>query len=403
MRPDDQLRFNWQVFRRHPVRTGLMLLAVSIGVTSVILLTSLGEGARLFVENEFSSLGNRLLIVFPGRNETTGHGPPIFGTSPRDLTIDDALAFRRLPSVTKVAPVIAGTVSIARENRSRDVITMGTTPDFLEIRQLTVNKGNNLPETSDSLSSPVAILGAKVKRELFSNQHAVGEWVRIGDRRMRIGGIIEDAGQSIGLDMEDLVLIPIRTAEQLYNSPAVFRVMVELSATADDEKVKERMRDIIRDRHEGEDDITLVSQDSVLKAFDNILTSLTLAIGSIGAIGLFVAGILIMNISLISVSQRRQEIGLLKALGASSKQVRNLFLGDALMLVSFGSAVGIILAFSLVFFFRRVWSSFPMTPPLWAVPAVVVMALFSGLLFAWLPARRAAALDPVLALRGHQG
>ena len=130
MRPDDQLRFNWQVFRRHPVRTGLMLLAVSIGVTSVILLTSLGEGARLFVENEFSSLGNRLLIVFPGRNETTGHGPPIFGTSPRDLTIDDALAFRRLPSVTKVAPVIAGTVSIARENRSRDVITMGTTPRF---------------------------------------------------------------------------------------------------------------------------------------------------------------------------------------------------------------------------------------------------------------------------------
>ncbi len=336
MRPDDQLRFNWQVFRRHPVRTGLMLLAVSIGVTSVILLTSLGEGARLFVENEFSSLGNRLLIVFPGRNETTGHGPPIFGTSPRDLTIDDALAFRRLPSVSKVAPVIAGTVSIARENRSREVITMGTTADFLEIRQLAVSRGNNLPDTSDSLSSPVCVLGAKVKRELFGNQNALGEWVRIGDRRMRIAGIIEDAGQSIGLDMEDLVLIPIRTAEQLYNSPAVFRVMVELSPTADDEKVKERMRDIIRDRHEGEDDITLVSQDSVLKAFNNILTSLTLAIGSIGAIGLFVAGILIMNISLISVSQRRQEIGLLKALGASGKQVRNLFLGDALMLVSFG-------------------------------------------------------------------
>lgn len=380
-----------------------MLLAVSIGVTSVILLTSLGEGARLFVEAEFSSLGNRLLIVFPGRNETTGNGPPIFGTSPRDLTIDDALSFRRLPSVSKVAPVIAGTVSIARDNRSRDVITMGTTREFLDIRQLAVNKGSNLPDSADSLATPVSILGAKVKQELFGNQNAIGEWLRIGDRRMRVIGIIEDAGQSIGLDMEDLVLIPIRTAEQLYNSPAVFRVMVELSPAADDERVKERMRDIIRDRHEGEDDITLVSQDSVLKAFDNILTSLTLAIGSIGAIGLFVAGILIMNISLISVSQRRREIGLLKAIGASSRQVRNLFLGDALMLVSFGSAAGILLAFSVLLFFRQLWPAFPMTPPMWAIPAVIAMALASGLLFAWLPARRAAALDPVLALRGHQG
>lgn len=380
-----------------------MLLAVSIGVTSVILLTSLGEGARLFVEAEFSSLGNRLLIVFPGRNETTGNRPPVFGTSPRDLTIDDALSFRRLPSVSKVAPVIAGTVSIARDNRSRDVITMGTTREFLDIRQLAVNKGSNLPDSADSLATPVSILGAKVKQELFGNQNAIGEWLRIGDRRMRVIGIIEDAGQSIGLDMEDLVLIPIRTAEQLYNSPAVFRVMVELSPAADDERVKERMRDIIRDRHEGEDDITLVSQDSVLKAFDNILTSLTLAIGSIGAIGLFVAGILIMNISLISVSQRRREIGLLKAIGASSRQVRNLFLGDALMLVSFGSAAGIVLAFSVLLFFRQLWPAFPMTPPIWAIPAVIAMALASGLLFAWLPARRAAALDPVLALRGHQG
>lgn len=402
MRPDDQLRFNWQVFRRHPVRTGLMLLAVSIGVTSVILLTSLGEGARLFVEDEFSSLGNRLLIVFPGRNETTGHGPPIFGTSPRDLTIEDALAFKRLPSIQKVAPIIAGTMTVARETRSRDVITMGTTKALLEVRQLTVGRGQNLPDTSEDLASPVCVLGIKVKQELFGGQKAVGEWVRVGDRRMRVIGIIEDAGQSIGIDMEDLVLIPIRTAEQLYNSPAVFRVLMELTATADDEKVKERVRDIIRDRHEGEDDITLVSQDSVLKAFDNILKSLTLAIGSIGAIGLLVAGILIMNISLISVSQRRQEIGLLKAIGASSKQVRNLFLGDALMLVSFGSVAGIALAYTLLILFRRLWPVFPMTPPFWAIPAVVVMALIAGLLFAWLPARRAAALDPVLALRGQQ-
>ena len=402
MLPIDQLRFNWRIFKRHKLRTFLMLLAVSIGVAAVVLLTSLGEGAKRYIDAEFSSLGSNLLIVFPGRNETTGGRPPIFGTSPRDLTVADSIAVGRINAIQRVAPIIVGTTNVRVGSRSRDLITVGTTREFLEVRGMSVSRGKSLPDDARETASAVCVLGAKVERELFGNRNALGEWVRVGDRRMRVIGVIEEGGQSMGMDMADIVMVPVSTAEQLFNSPALFRLMLEHKASADVEKVKKRVLAVIRDRHEGEEDVTLVTQDSLLQAFNNILNTLTLAIGAIGAIGLLVAGVLIMNISLISVSQRRQEIGLLKAIGGSSRQVRNLFLGESLMLVSIGAFVGVVSALMLILLFRKLWPIFPMAPPSWAVPVAVALAVITGLLFSWLPAKRAAGLDPVLALRGQR-
>lgn len=398
----DQFHFNWRIFKRHRLRTFLMLLAVSIGVAAVVLLTSLGEGARRYVDAEFSSLGSNLVIIFPGRNETTGGHPPIFGTSPRDLTIEDSIALGHLSAVRRVAPIIVGTTNVSVGSLSRDLITVGTTREFLDVRDMSVTIGKTLPDDAREIASAVCVLGSKVKHELFGSRKAVGEWVRIGDRRMRVIGIIEEGGQSIGMDMADIVMVPVQTAVQLFNSPALFRLMLELQTTADVERVKRRVLAIIRERHEGEEDITLVTQDSLLQAFNNILSTLTLAIGAIGAIGLLVAGVLIMNISLISVSQRRQEIGLLKAIGGSSRQIRALFLGESLMMVGMGALAGVAVAIALVFFSRQLWPVFPMTPPSWAIPVAVILAMVTGVLFSWLPASRAARLDPVLALRGQQ-
>ncbi len=403
MRLTDQIHFNWQLFHGHRVRTVLMLVAVAIGVASVIMLTSLGEGARRYIDREFSSLGNRLLIVFPGRKETTGGGPPVYGTAPRDLTLEDALALGRVRDIRQIAPIIAGTALVARDSRDREVITIGTTRGFFEVRQLTVGAGAILPARADFEAMAICVLGAKLKNELFGNRSAVGEWVRIGDRRMRVIGVLGERGESLGLDMRDLVIIPVRTAEQLFNTQGLFRLMLELREGASETETQDHLRAVIRDRHEGEDDITIVSQDSIIAAFNNILTTLTLAIGAIAAISLLVAGILIMNISLISVTQRRQEIGLLKALGASGRQVRTLFLGESLLLVSLGSLLGIAFALLVVSLLATIWPDFPLAPPLWAIPAAVITALLSGLFFSWLPAKRAAALDPVLAMRGVVG
>lgn len=399
----DQIRFNWQIFVRHRVRTGLLLLAVGLGVASVILLTSLGEGARRYVNQEFSALGNQLLIIFPGRKETTGGSPPIYGTAPRDLTLEDAQALARIPSINAVAPVIAGTTSIAVESLSRESIVLGSTPEIFQVRQLKVSQGKILPERTRSEAMAVCVLGAKLKRELFGHGRAIGEWVRAGDRRLRVVGVLVERGESLGMDLSDMIIVPVRTAEQMFNTPGLFRVLIELAGNADLPRTEKRIKAIIRERHEGDEDITLVSQDAMLAAFDNILSTLTLAIAAIAAISLLVAGILIMNLSLISVSQRKCEIGLLKAIGASSAQVRQLFLGESLMLVTLGSLAGIIFAWSVVFIIGRIWPVFPMAPPWWSMPAAVGTALLAGLVFSWMPARRAAALDPVLALRGQVG
>jgi putative ABC transport system permease protein len=402
MRLFDQLVFNRQLFMRHRVRTVLLLLAVSIGVASVILLTSLGEGARGYVDREFSALGNRILIVLPGRKETTGGGPPIYGASPRDLTLEDANALGRIPGVLAVAPIIAGTTTIAHSNRSREVITLGSTDAFFTVRQLNVGMGRLLSARARTEPLAVCVLGVKVKRELFGSRRALGQWVRVGDRRMRVIGVLEERGESLGLDMRDMLVIPVRTAEQLFDSPGLFRILLDIAPSADSDKIQEQTLRVIRKRHDGEEDVTVISQDSMLAAFDNILATLTMAIAAISSISLLVAGILIMNISLISVSQRRKEIGLLKAIGASSRQIKQLFIGESLLLISMGSALGISVAFALIFVFAGLWPSFPLQPPTWAVPAALLVAFGTGLVFSIMPAKRAAALDPVLALRGLQ-
>jgi len=245
------------------------------------------------------------------------------------------------------------------------------------------------------------VLGLKLKQELFGNRRAVGDWVRLGDRRMRVIGVLADAGESLGIDLGEVVIIPVTTAEQIFDTQAMFRVFIELQPSADEQKVRRRILQLVKDLHDGEDDVTIVSQDSVLAAFNNILTALTLVIAAIAAISLVVAGILIMNISLISVSQRRAEIGLLKAIGASGPHIRQLFLSESMMLVFMGSVFGTLFAYGVVYLFRQLWPDFPLFPPHWAAPAAIATAMISGLVFSWLPARRAAELDPVLAMRGN--
>jgi len=399
MRLTDQLQFNTQVFWRHRLRSGLVLLAVAIGVAAVVLLTGLGEGARRYVDREFAALGNKLLIVLPGKKETTGGAPPIFGTTPRDLTLEDANSFRRIATVKAVAPVIAGNAIAAVENRSREVIVLGSTSDLFPVRQLTVSQGVALPPATRTQRMPVIVLGSKLKRELFGPRNPIGEWMRLGDRRFRVIGVLSERGESLGLDLRDMAVIPVRSAEQLFNAPGLFRVLMELKEDASVSYTKENILALIRERHDGEEDVTLITQDSVMSAFDRIITVLTLVVGAIGSISLVVAGILIMNVSLVSVSQRRQEIGLLKALGASAGDIRNLFLGEALMLVVVGSALGLLVAQGLLALARTLYPTLPLAAPWWAMLAAVGVAGVCGLVFSWMPAKRAAGLDPVLALR----
>jgi len=375
-----------------------MVLAMAIGVASVILLTALGEGARRYVKREFTSLGTHLIIVLPGRSETTGGPPPLLGETPRDLTLEDALSLRRSSAIRLVAPITVGSASVSWKHRDREVTVLGSTLELFEIRHLSIAQGRFLPPGDPTRAMAVCVMGHKLKKELFGNQSPLGEWARIGDRRFRVIGVLAKKGESLGLDVGDLVIIPVASAQALFDTSSLFRILVQASGRDAIPKAKKAILSIIRARHEGEDDVTVITQDALLSTFDRIFRALTLSVAGIASISLAVAGILIMNVMLIAVSQRTTEIGLLKAMGAPGRQILRLFLAESAILSLVGAAFGLILAFFGTWGLARAFPSFPIKVPFWAVGAATGVSLLTGLVFGVLPARRAAKLDPVQAL-----
>jgi len=398
MRSADALQLCLGALRGHSSRSLMLLLAVAIGVIAVNLLTGLGDGARQFVLGEFSALGRNTLIIMPGRKETTGGMPPITGLAPRDLTLQDTDAIGRLPLVRKVAPLQAGLMELSVAGRSREAFTIGTSRDFFAIRQLEVSQGQMLPALALDEALAVCVIGQKLRRELFGRGPALGEWLRAGNRRFRVIGILAERGQSLGTDFSEAVIIPVANAQALFNREGLFRVFAEVRSPAQINNGKRQILALLKERHEGKEDVTVISQDSMLTTFNDILGALTMAVGGIAAISMLVAGILIMNVTWIAVSQRTAEIGLLKAIGASAAQVRLLFLGEAALLAVIGALSGLLLGELLLWLGRWIWE-LPLYTPMWARITSLLLAMATALLFAWLPASRAAAMEPLAALR----
>ena len=399
MRPTDVLNFTINTVRGNRARTLLMLFAMAIGVAAVVVLTALGEGARRYVTSEFAALGSHLLIVLPGRSETAGAGPAIFiAQTPRDLTIQDALSLRRISYVQRVAPLNIGSAQVSFLQRSREVPIIGTTAEWLTIRKWIMDQGKFLPEGDPTNAIAVCVLGGKVRNELFGAQSALGEWVRIGDRRFRVIGVLGGQGRSIGMDIDDVVMIPVASAQALFNSSSLFRIFVETRSREELNRAKDAIVSTLAARHQGEQDVTVIAQDAVLATFDRIFNALTYTVAGIASISLAVAGILIMNVMLVAVSQRTAEIGLLKALGAPQQQIMTLFLSEAALLSMIGAMVGLALGALGVWGIGRIYPALPVQPPLWAVAAAVLVSVSTGLLFGVLPARRAARMDAVQAL-----
>jgi len=382
---------------QHRRRTLLSLLGVAVGVTAVVFLTGLGEGARRYVMNQFASLGTNLVIVIPGKVETKG-GIPGVGGVPNDLTLDDALALQRgLRGAKRVMPVSLGNDTVSYQERRRQLIVVGTTPEYFPARQLVIRLGSPLPESALDRGAPVAVIGHTVAEELFQETDPIGEVIRVGDARMRVIGVVEERGQQMGQDVDEMVFAPVATVMRLFNRSSLFRILIELNVYGDADLMKEQVIAIIIDRHD-EEDVTIISQEAILDSLGGILDALTMAVAGIGGISVVVAGIGIMNVMLVSVSERTSEIGLLKALGANRSQVLAFFLTEATLLSLAGGAIGLGVGWASLQLLVSIYPAIPAAAPLWAVAAVLGLAVVTGPIFGVLPALRAMRLDPVSAL-----
>ena len=382
-------------------RTGLSLLGMSIGVAAVVLLTGLGQGGRDYVKSQFDFIGTNVIAVLPGRVETSG-GIPGFGGVPNDLTIADAEALARgVLEAERIAPVYLGNETISRRERSRRILVFGSTAEVQPIRRLELRSGSFLPQGPWDRGSGVVVIGSKLAVELFPGENPLGSVVRIGGWRVRVIGVLAEQGVNFGIDLDETVFIPVATALRMFDRSSLFRIVMQLRPGFDAGKAARRCTEILRDRH-GEEDFTITTPDAILSSLDSILRMLTLALVGIASISLAVAGIGIMNVMLVSVSERTREIGVMKAIGATRPQVLGLFLTEAAALSALGGLLGVIVGYSLLGTASALYPSFPLRAPVWAVVAAFSLSVGVGVTFGFLPAARAFRLDPVAALSGRR-
>ncbi len=382
------------------VRSGLTMLGVIIGVMAVILLVSIGEGARVYITKELTGMGTNLLIITPGKTSTSGgFHPPSAGTV-RKLTYDDAQAIkRRAWLLTEAVPLVFGTGRIKFENLGRDVMIIGTTPEFRGMRNLDVDTGSYIVQGDVDSKAKIIVLGTKVKQELFGDQNPLGKVVMLSDARYRVVGVMRKRGTSLGQDLDDIVFIPVTSGQELFDTDALFEIIASTPRVEDVDNAIAQIKDILMKRHAHKEDFTIQTQGAMLSTMNTILGVLTAVLGGIAGISLVVGGIGIMNIMLVSVRERTREIGIRKALGARNRDIMTQFMIEAMALSGVGGVVGILLGVGLALIIPVFVDVLPTSVSVWSILMAFFFSAAVGIFFGVYPARKAALQDPIQALR----
>lgn len=395
----DLIRFASFALFAHRLRSTLTTLGIAIGIAAVVLLTSIGEGIHQFVLAEFTQFGTTLIGIQPGRSTTHGTSTGIFGTV-RPLTIQDAQALRRLPYVKSAVSLVQGNASVEAGNRSRRTTVYGVGSDFPKTLNINPKAGRFLPHDDPTSPRALAVLGSKLRQELFGNVSPLGKRIRIGGDRFRIIGSMESKGQVLGFDLDDTVYIPAARGLSLFNRNSLMEIDVLYAKDTPVDKVVAGIKRLLMSRH-GREDFTITTQQQMLDVLSSVLNVLTFAVGALGSISLLVGGIGILTIMTIAVTERFSEIGLLRALGAKQRQIMLLFLGEATVLSAIGGLAGLIIGVGIAQLLHLLVPALPVHTPWSYVILAEVLAIIIGLGAGVLPARRAASLDPVDALRNE--
>jgi putative ABC transport system permease protein len=393
----DMAAFTTSAVVSHRLRSILTALGIAIGVTAVVLLTSIGEGLQQYILKEFTQFGTNIVAVAPGKAQTFGASSGVFN-SQRPLSIEDALALRRVPYVTHVVPVVQGTAAVKGNGRRRDTLVQGTGPDMPTAFAFEVESGEFLPRDDPLAPRALAVLGSKLKTELYGEKNPIGDRLRVGGNRFRIVGVMKSKGTVLGFDLDEVVYIPAARALELFNRPGLVEIDLLYDESGSADEVAAALKRILIARH-GSEDFSITTQQQMLDVLGSVLDVITFAVGALGSISLLVGGVGIFTIMTISVRERTSEIGLLRAVGALRSQIRDVFIGESIVLAGLGGVGGLIFGIGIVQFLRLAVPGLPVTlSPLYMLASQLV-ALFIGLIAGLLPARKAASMDPVEALR----
>jgi putative ABC transport system permease protein len=396
---NDFLRLTSTSLIAHRMRSGLTALGIAVGIAAVVLLTSIGEGVHRFVLAEFTQFGTTLVAINPGKATTAGGSMGVFGTE-RPLSIEDAEALARLPYASAVVPFVQGNAEVDVQNRRRRTTVYGAGPDMPEAFSMKVKSGRFLPADDPLAPRAFAVLGSKLRSELFGDSNPLGKRITIAENRYRIIGVMESKGTILGFDLDDTVYIPAARALSLFNNESLVEIDVMYEENVPVEKVVAGIRSTLIARH-GKEDFTITTQQQMLDVLGSVLNVLTFAVGAIGGISLLVGAIGIVTIMTIAINERTNEIGLLRALGAKKSQVLMLFLGEAVVLSAAGGLGGLIFGVGSAQLLHIALPTLPVHTPIFYVILAEIIAVVIGLIAGVVPARRAAMLDPVEALRSE--
>lgn len=381
-------------------RTTLTMLGMVIGVGAVVLLVSVGTGAQKYVLKEFEGLGTNLIIVQPGKTDKkSSHGPPI-GVAQRKMTLEDVVALeKRSFNLEAITGLVMGTTTVKFQESTNNVNVFGTNENFIKILNLAVEEGEFFTREEDDFGRRVIVLGHQIASDLFGETTPLGKQVRLHQSEFRVVGIMKETGDKLGINFDEFVFIPTKAALRIFNDDKLFGIRAKAKSKANIQDAVDEITTILKERRDGEEDFTVVTQDSMMQSLGSILSMLTYVLACIAFISMIVGGIGIMNIMLVSVAERTSEIGIRRAVGARRIDILKQFLAEAMMLSITAGLIGVIGSAGITYIIHWIFPSFDLRAPFWILPPAFLLSVVVGVVFGVWPARKASHIETLEALR----
>ncbi|MGC8928544.1 MAG: ABC transporter permease [Myxococcota bacterium] len=381
-------------------RTFLTTLGIVIGVYSVVILVSLGEGAKIYFADLFSGMGSNLLIVLPGKKDTKGGAPHPMINTVRKLSLSDMVFLKkRGRTFETVNGLIMGGGNTKYQNRQRDLMIIGTNETFSYIHNMPVESGSFISEEDVSSRKKVAVIGHTVLKELFQGENRLGKQMTVAGGRFTVIGVMQSKGQSLGIDMDDIVYIPLTIAMDMFNQEGLTRITVKANSASNVDAAIDEINELMKKAHNGNEDFTIISQKDMLSTFEKIASTMQLVVLGIASISLLVGGIGIMNIMLVTVKEKTREIGIRIAVGARRSDILIQFLIESVTISLLGGVVGLLLGLLTIIVFNSLVPDFQVQLTPWIFMLSFGFSVAVGIIFGVFPAKRAADMNPIDALR----